>query len=568
LRITSIRVQNFRSIEDLNLSFPSYYTAVCGKNDAGKSNIIRVLRSVFRGPERGYWPAEPSISVKDDYTKWKEREKDASPKFIQIDVDVNILSDDDEGLFRFLKSYLQIPDSSTSVETGIALRLVLRTNSDSVTPSVGVFIDNQPVESLKAQDVFKNIQSSFAVLFHDSTEFFHSYRFLESTGLFREMPPAEEKQLAEAKIKLDKVLNKIARRNQQDLTGVLGRLKDKYKLGLNIASIDTDATEVPYNITLGNDDLEVELERWGSGTQNRTRILMTMFKAKKVRDSAASANKVTPIIVIEEPESYLHPSAQAEFGAILRDLAEEFKVQVIVTTHSPYLLSLDEPKANILLERKVYRGKLRSTDRIDTSGDRWMEPFSLALGISGSELDPWKDALFSGKSSVLLVEGAIDKAYIELLQKDENGSERLVFDGIIFDYGGKDTLKQKQLLRFIKSNFKKFIVTFDLDAQSDVEHHLQELGMKKNIDYISIGRDSPGKKCIEGLLPDSVCGTVYAANVDLVQKLSSGVQGEVKSAKSALKRLLLDEFCRTVPPNAEGYKNFYQLSRQLNKMIA
>jgi hypothetical protein len=37
--------------------------------------------------------------------------------------------------------------------------------------------------------------------------------------------------------------------------------------------------------------------------------------------------------MIEEPECFLHPSAQAEFGRILRDLAEEFQVQVIITTH-------------------------------------------------------------------------------------------------------------------------------------------------------------------------------------------------------------------------------------------
>jgi predicted ATPase len=566
LRITSIRIQNFRSIEDLRLDFPSYYTAICGKNDAGKSNIIKVLRSVFRGPERHFWPAEPSISIKADFTKWKDRDKDVNPKFIQVDFDLSIGKEDDEGLFGFLRNYLQITDSPAIVNESIALKLVVRMNSESGPPQLGVFVGGLPLEELKAQDVFKNIQSSFAVLFHDSTEFFHPYRFLESTGLFREMPATESAQLAQAKQKLDKVLNKIARRNQQDLTGVLGRLKDKYKLGLNIASIDNDATEVPYSITLGNDDLDVELERWGSGTQNRTRILMTMFKAKKVRESVASANKVTPIIVIEEPESYLHPSAQAEFGTILRDLAEEFKIQVIVTTHSPYLLSLDEPKANILLERKIYRGKLRSTDRVDTSGERWMEPFSLALGLSDSELNPWKAALFSNKSGIILVEGVIDKEYFEILQDEANGDERLQFDGIIFDYGGKDTLKQKQLLRFIKSHFRKFLVTFDLDAEGDVESHLKELGMTKNIDYLAIGRDIPGKRCIEGLLPDAVCGTVYSANVDLVQKLSSGTSAEARSAKSSMKRLLLDEFRKTVAPATDGYKNFYLMTKQLNKM--
>jgi hypothetical protein len=148
----------------------------------------------------------------------------------------------------------------------------------------------------------------------------------------------------------------------------------------------------------------------------------------------------------------------------------------------------------------------------------------------------------------------------------DHGDDRLQFDGIIFDYGGKDTLKQRQLLRFIKSHFKKFIITYDLDAEGDVEHHLKEIGMTKNADYVAIGRDLAGKKCIEGLLPDRVCGKVYAANVGLVQKLTSGVQSESKSAKSAIKKLLLEEFQSTADRQSEDFKFFYTLTKQLNKM--
>ncbi|MCB2037157.1 MAG: AAA family ATPase [Ottowia sp.] len=82
------------------------------------------------------------------------------------------------------------------------------------------------------------------------------------------------------------------------------------------------------------------MDNWGSGTQNRTLILHRLFRAKQLSETEASASKLTPLIVIEEPESFLHPYAQAEFGRVLQDLAGEFGVQVIVTTHSPYLLSL------------------------------------------------------------------------------------------------------------------------------------------------------------------------------------------------------------------------------------
>ena len=529
MKIAGMHVKNYRSIEDLRLSFPSYYSAICGRNDAGKSNLIRVLRSVFRAPDRFFFPAEQAVSLVEDFTKWKEKE--SNPRAIDLCFTLVVNRDDDEGLYLFLQAYLQLssPLSGGQVRD-LQVEVGLRFLTESSNPKIGIKVDGASLEEIKSQDVLKKIQSSFAVLFHDSTEFFHPYRFLESTGLFREISPTETKHIAEARSKLDKALSKVAKRNQNDLTEVLGRLKDKYKLGLSFTD-RSDVGEIPYNITLGTEDIDVELDRWGSGTQNRTRILMTLFKAKRVRDSATSAQKITPVIVIEEPESYLHPSAQAEFGAILRDLADEFKVQVIVTTHSPYLLSLADPRANILLQRKVIRNKVRQTELVDTAGDHWMEPFGLALGIGSSELAPWKDALFTSKDSVLLVEGELDKEYFELLREECHGANRLKFDGQIFPYGGRDTLKQRQLLHFIKSRFKKFIVTYDLDAHDEINPILRSLDLVIDKDYIPIGRDVSGKKCIEGLLPDIVFQSVYASNVDLVQKLSSPLPKEARSAK-------------------------------------
>jgi predicted ATP-dependent endonuclease of OLD family len=109
--------------------------------------------------------------------------------------------------------------------------------------------------------------------------------------------------------------------------------------------------------------------------------------------------------VVEEPESFLHPSAQAEFGRVLQDLAEEFQVQVIVTTHSPYLLNLKEPGSNILLRRHSAYRQLRETERVDTSEDNWMAPFGQALGLDAEEFKPWKSMVLAASDAILLVEG-------------------------------------------------------------------------------------------------------------------------------------------------------------------
>lgn len=205
---------------------------------------------------------------------------------------------------------------------------------------------------------------------------------------------------------------------------------------------------------------------------------------------------------------------------------------------------------------------------IDTSGNNWVEPFSLALGISDSELAPWKEALFSTGQAVLLVEGEIDKEYLELLRDDAHGENRLRFDGVIFPYGGKDTLKQRQLLKFVMSQFTRFLVTYDLDCESDVEPTLKAVGLAKNVDYIAIGKDSPGKKFIEGLLPDSVLQSVFANNVELVQKATSATGSDARSAKASLKKLYLDEFRLTAQAKGDEFKSFYMLTKQLNKMLA
>jgi predicted ATP-dependent endonuclease of OLD family len=564
LRISKLKIKNYRTIENLSLDFSSYYTALCGKNDAGKSNVIRALQSVFQIQSKFFFYRENSVSVKDDFTMWLERDTPLESRSIDFEFCLEITKADDEGLYRFLQDYLKLSDELLAKDR-YQLRVGFTYVSKESTERIRVDLDGEVIEVHKAQEVWKRIYSAGGVLFHDSTEFFHPFRFRESADLFKDISVADRKSLETAQSNVNKVFAKLAKRNQQELTEMLGRLSEKYKIGVTIGK--TETAEVPYTIGLSTLDGEVDLEKWGNGTQNRTRILMTLFKARRVREGSNSSEKITPLIVIEEPESYLHPSAQAEFGQTLRDLAEELKIQVIVTTHSPYLLSLTRPADNMLLERSIVKKRSRETKRVDTDGDRWAEPFSLALGINDAELAPWKDALFTSGDSVILVEGETDKEYLTLLQNADHGEDRLSFGGTIFAYDGKDSLKQRQLLKFIKSRFKTFIVTYDLDIESEVQPTLLSMGLVRGKDFIAIGRELVGKKAIEGLLPDAVFQSVWADNVELVQKATSATGNDSKSAKSALKKLYLTKFTETAKPQTESFKGLYGLSKQLNRML-
>jgi hypothetical protein len=447
------------------------------------------------------------------------------------------------------------------------LQLTATYRSDGGGPEVVVRVCDTDYFDIQAQEILTKLQSSKSVFVYNSTqvspwEFFGTRSM---GGYMKEITGQQESLISSMKKSVDKTLAKVSRAQQAEFEALLGRLESKYKVGLSLPSFDVGT--MPFSIALGDHKMEVPLDDWGSGTKNRTHILLTLFRAKQRGEGEASATKVTPVIIVEEPESFLHPSAQAEFGRVLQDLAEEFQVQVIVTTHSPYLLSLESVGSNILLRRHVAYKQLRQTEQVAVTADEWMEPFSQALGLQTKELLPWKDLMLSGSDSILLVEGEIDKEYFDMLRKPEHGAAQLRLRGDVVSYEGTGNLQNTVLLKFVRDRFKKMFVTFDLDAIAQLEKRLIGIGLVKGTHYVPIGIDVAGKRCIEGLLPQTVVTSVHAANPSVVQALTSNVKEEADSARNKLKRLKLDEFKKVAKPGAEYYGQFYAVVKIINKAI-
>ncbi len=312
--------------------------------------------------------------------------------------------------------------------------------------------------------------------------------------------------------------------------------------------------------------MDVPLQDWGSGTQNRTQILLALFKAKTIREAAQESDRITPILIIEEPESFLHPSAQAEFGRILRDLAREFEVQVIVTTHSPHMLSFGRPESNILLSRRVERGRLYETIVETTSGKDWMRPFALALGVTDESFEPWRAVLFNNSQELLLVEGEIDKEHMEKLRDPSHGHAALDIQGDVFAYGGDGFFAHDTLLRFIMQRFNRVVVTFDLDVESKVIRKLESLGLKRNEGFVAIGLNQPGKKDIEGLLPSRITAAVAQKEPDMMNLAVSRDEGN-NDARQKLKRMKFEEFWKTAQPVTDDFKELYRMTAAINAAI-
>lgn len=388
MHLNKMTIQNYRTFESAELNFRSYYTAICGQNDAGKSNIVRALRSIIKTSENKFgFSKDQEINIKKDYPKWIE--KDSSLRQVKICFDFSVCKNNDTGLYRFIIDYLKL-EQLESKDSFVAT-LSVEYFSDKV-PEILIEVGDNNFDGLKAEEVFKKFQQS--MLIHNSTEA-DPYQF---NSLFEDVGAETATEFENIAQTVKKSLGKVAKAHKKELSELLGRLDAKYKVGISMP--DFNMEYLPYNITLGDAKIDVEINDWGSGTKNRTNILLQLLRARQISQSTTTASKITPVVIIEEPESFLHPSAQADFGRFLQDIAYEFKVQVIVTTHSPYMLSKKGPESNILLKRKSHQNQFRETEIVETTGENWMEPFGLALGISNEEFTPWKDIFFKGMRKI------------------------------------------------------------------------------------------------------------------------------------------------------------------------
>jgi putative ATP-dependent endonuclease of the OLD family len=165
------------------------------------------------------------------------------------------------------------------------------------------------------------------------------------------------------------------------------------------------------------------------------------------------------------------------------------------------------------------------------------------------------------------VEGEIDKEYM-LFLRDNFAAQFPLDAGVeVIPYGGKDALKNTTILSFTRQVVGRMFVTFDLDGKDQIQRHLEQVGLVEKRDFVPVGLNSAGKRCIEGLVPERVFRAVYGRETDLVSALNE-TGNERKSARSALKRKLLEEFKVGQGYTEEELRSFMQLGKVLSRAFA
>ena len=556
MKIISIYAKNYRTLEDVKIPFGENYCAISGKNNAGKSCIIDLLSNIFNQNQRRPWLDEDDFDYQGDVTQWRKEDESAT---IDIEYLIQLHQDEDAALIVFLD---KLADGETIED--LLHKLVVRAKVTDKAVEYVIAFDGRRIAGSLGQDVVQKLKTSNLMFLHNSTNqdhpIFASGRRVSLVEFI--LSDSERQEIRKVEASIQKKIKKFAKQHKESIQSLLGTMQEKYNVDFTTLDVG-NSRHVPLSVRLQDSQVDAPLNAWGSGTQNKTHILLSLLWASRIKTQGDKEDKTTPIVVIEEPESFLHPTAQADFGRLLARLADDLGVQIIVTTHSPYMLNRGRPRSNILVRRPIKQGKMQGSEALVTSEEDWMLPFSEHLGIPNHEFESWQPFFSAGERTVILVEGKIDVGYFEHIKAAGLLKKPLPTDVQIVPYGGKDALKNTILLKFALEKFDIVIITFDLDAYEAVRKSIEAIGYEKDKSYFPIGLPKKGLKDIEGLLPERVRATVYGNSTELV----AGAIGGDRQAKSDLKKKFLQEFKNGGSYTESEMKPFQTLVNKISRGI-
>ena len=389
MKLVSFSISNYRSITKAHkIPFDSS-TILIGKNNEGKSNVLKALslcmnsltrharredRLIFHrsmmGENEFDWERDYPVSLRGrknrKHTKLLlefQLTNDEIEKFKQA-IGSNL-----NGLLPLEITYYQNAPFKIKVNKKGPVQAVLSKKSDKI-----------------AQFIAEKIEYNYIPAVRTDKDALHIIERMLSLELLK-LEEDEEYQEALAKI------SELQAPVLKDLSDEIHRPLAEF-----IPSIRGVSVEIPdvvrrrslrrdINVII-DDGTPTQIEYKGDGVKSLAALALL-----RARPSRASAS----IIAFEEPESHLHPSAIHQLRDIIYELSTNN--QVIVSTHNPLFVDRQQVKSNIL----IGDGKVKPAQSIDKIREM--------LGVKVS------DNLIHA-SLVLIVEGPSDSTSIEPILRE------------------------------------------------------------------------------------------------------------------------------------------------------
>jgi predicted ATP-dependent endonuclease of OLD family len=495
-RIHSITIRNYRPFKVLEEMKLDQTVTIVGKNDAGKSSILRAIQLFFE--------EKPKIEEEDVHDGAASNEDvtieiafTSLPQTIQIEdgIDTTLQEElllDQEGHLRIQKTYPRIDLSKTQISlitwdfqdsffAGLAALKESELNKKCREKDIDVMeagrgITNKHKRSklrakAKADGIplgrYKLYLPQNSDLWRCIKSFLPDFQLFESEiktdigeasfqSQFRPVVKmaAEQTDVADARDKFTKTIKTAL---QKEVDKIFERLKRHTDDLVALRAEPVFSWDKAVNIQIyGKDNAGTDksLERRGSGIRRLLMVAFFQYLAEKQDENTSNF-----IFGIEEPENNLHPALQRELVNSFRQLADK-GYQIIVTTHSPVFAGASPVEDLKLIVRE--RGVAKSIQYPDLSMDKIAEE----LGVEPSDQ-------ITGYKACVFVEGGSDVMFWKTVASKlkEGGYVQANFDekGIGFIPVGGDNLKYWIDLRAMKKLNRRFGVVVDSDRKNKTD---------------------------------------------------------------------------------------------------
>lgn len=275
------------------------------------------------------------------------------------------------------------------------------------------------------------------------------------------------------------VRNQLVNRAGAVVTTEIRRLWQDKPLKIRF-NVDSDYFDTYVSDSNNSYDVEVNLDERSRGFKWFFSFYITFFADTK-GGSAENA-----IILLDEPGLYLHAKSQTD---LLNHLTNDFKNQIIYTTHSPFLV----PIKNISDVKTVSIAEDKGTTVTnDPSGDSTtLFPLQAALGYDIAQ------SLFIGSHN-LIVEGVTDFWYLSTISDVLASSGRKGLNSKITITPAGGAQRVSYMVSLLSSQNLNVVVLLDDERQSrETSAELQQQGMlnRKNVVFVSDALVSNRDEC-------------------------------------------------------------------------